>query len=154
MRIGLPVLDGKGIGGKLFDGQSGDFTSVHEDPSLVSRKENSVVSMVADVHDDTVCIGDLGFEVDWHIKSAECYWVFRGTLELHWQRVDRPLRDIDVMSSPVGHLSAGVFPPPSKGVVATFFGVGDIGSLALPEVPVQMLRDRSLVEGSTGDVLS
>jgi hypothetical protein len=38
--------------------------------------------------------------------------------------------------------------------VATFFDVGDIGSLALPEVPVQMLRDGSLFEGSTGVVLS
>ena len=60
--------------------------------------------------------------------------------------VQGPLRDVQVVRAPVGHLAAGVVVPPAELVVAVrllaLLAIGDLRGRAEPEVPVQALGDR------------
>ncbi len=58
------------------------------------------------------------------------------------QAIDGPLRDIDVMGSPVGHLAAAVLIPPAERVVGSLGNIRHVRGLSLPQVPVEVTGHR------------
>ena len=59
-----------------------------------------------------------------------------------------PLGNVDVVCSPVGHLSSRVLVPPTKLVMTTFLDVVDFGGLTQPGIPVDVGGRVGFFEGS------
>ena len=64
--------------------------------------------------------------------------------------IQGPLGDVDVMSALIGHLTTGIFVPPTKQVVSSLLYVIDFRSLSQPIVPVEVGGRIRFFEGSAG----
>ena len=139
-----------------------DLASIDEQSAFGSFEQNSVVATAGDDHFNSVLVLALHSVV----VSGVVAIINRGVAILEFNRMlgvgsvdldgahsfligtDRPCRDIDVVSTPVGELSAGIFVPPAELIVAAFLDVVDHRRLAEPHVPIESFRRHFLLEGA------
>ena len=132
------------IGILLFDGLAGDPATVHENPSLVSLEGHPFVfgddvqldsARVLVVDDRNLGRGVTTGDVGEHGLAAIDRYRARVL------RVQGPLHDIDVVRTPVSHDATGIVVPPAELVMTALRDIIVSGRLALPEVPVQSVRN-------------
>lgn len=138
----------------LFDRFAGDTFAVDEDPAFGTFDEQSIIATARDmdlhaigelVHDVKV-MGGVEAIVGKRIAILHVHRMFAiGTIDFDWAgsllgHLGCPQSDIDVVGTPVGELTAGVFVPPTEVVVATLLDVIHFGCLAEPHVPIEVSR--------------
>lgn len=146
----------------FFDGLACDAASIDEDAAFGSFKQDAVVAAAGDDHFEAVgelaldgeIVGSVVTIVDGWITIFERHGVFGvSAVDFHGAHAllieaDGPGGDIDVMGAPVGEFSAGILVPPAELVMAAFFGVIDLRSLAEPLVPIEFGRRSGGFEGA------
>ena len=104
--VDLPVFATEWLRLQCVNRSSRDLAAIDEQSSRIAGKENSIVARVGDRHRHSVGkpVGDV--KVDRHVVAVCHVWHSRCPTDLDWLGIDRPLRDINVMSTPIGHLTA------------------------------------------------
>ncbi len=152
--VNLPVRSWQRIAGQIFDRLALDRSAIDKDPSRIAGEHDAVATVVSDRHRDAVGVLVGHAKIDGNVVAVHDVGVFRLAIDLDGQAVDGPLRDVEMMGSPIGHLSAGVFVPPAEGVMRTFLDVRHIGRLALPQIPVEVRRHLSSLKRTAGHILA
>ena len=137
---------------------SGDSTATAEDTTFRTFNQDTIVRVMANCHLHAVCeltehielgSGVVGISLSGPAVFERYQGAWRESasqmLGRFLKRIDGPLRDINVVCSPVGHLATGVFVPPAEVTVRSFANVLLLRSLALPHLPIEIcLADHSL----------
>ena len=114
--VELEFLARQWFTGEIFNRFADDLAAVHENSPAISGEHDSVLTRVFDGHHDTISIFVRRTVIDGHIVAVLHRWKLGATVDLYRQRVDAPLGNVEMVCAPVGHLAAGIFKPPSKGV--------------------------------------
>ena len=146
----------------FFHGLADDFTAVNKHPPLGAVEFNSVVAATGHVHFhpvikfaydvEIVCrvvtIVDNGITIFKIYRVLSIRPINRDrtlSLAVHTQR---PSRDIDVVSTPIGKFTARIFVPPTELVMTAFFTEVYEWSLSQPHFPIQFLGHIGHREGT------
>ena len=155
---------GKWIRGEIIDRLAAQPPSIHEDATFRPFNQDAIVPIVLDRQLNPIRIDGSNRELGRGVVAVILEWLAISELDRMLDEVgmdfdgagfclvDRPSRDVDVVSTPVGELAAGVLVPPSKLIVTArpaldfIVGAGQIPILGLgcrtePEIPVEIGRD-------------